>query len=58
MELDRWNDLDADCMHYSTLCIRVEAIAKKRGVSMAQVSLAWIIARPGESLHNYFVSLG
>ncbi|KAI0328024.1 oxidoreductase [Cubamyces sp. BRFM 1775] len=28
---------------------RVEEVAKKRGISMAQVSLAWIMAKPGVS---------
>ena len=28
---------------------RVEEIAKKRGVSMAQIALAWIASRPGVS---------
>ncbi|KAF5344507.1 hypothetical protein D9756_011357 [Leucocoprinus leucothites] len=31
--------------HY--LCISVEEIAKSKGVSMAQVSLAWVMSKPG-----------
>ena len=28
---------------------RIEELAKKKGVSMAQISLAWIMAKPGVS---------
>lgn len=36
-------ELDRTHTHSSS----VESIAKKRGVSMAQVSLAWVMSRPG-----------
>lgn len=33
---------------------RVEEIAKKKGVTMAQVSLAWVLAQDGKYLNHYF----
>ena len=32
---------------YEGIVKRVEEVAKKRGISMAQVALAWVIAKPG-----------
>ena len=32
---------------------RVESVAKKRGVSMAQIATAWCLSKDGRPLSNY-----
>ena len=31
----------------SLLRVRIEELAKKKGVSMAQIAMAWVMAKPG-----------
>ncbi|KAI0682292.1 Aldo/keto reductase [Cerioporus squamosus] len=43
---DQYSDI-YDISFLDTLTTRIDELAKKKGVSMAQVSLAWILSKPG-----------
>ena len=42
-----WIVFQVDCVTHLAVLFRVEELAKKKGASMAQVALAWIMAKPG-----------
>ncbi|RDX41300.1 Aldo/keto reductase [Lentinus brumalis] len=43
---DMWKDI-YEAPFLETLTTRIDELAKKKGVSMAQISLAWILSKPG-----------
>ena len=42
-----WIVFQVDCVTHLVVLFGVEELAKKKGASMAQVALAWIMAKPG-----------